>query len=662
MQSFGRYVLLELVARGGMAEVWRAAAVGTAGFSRVLAVKRILPHLATQPNFVRMFVDEAKIAAVLNHPNVLQVLDLGQHGGQYFLAMEFVAGRPLSSVVTASLQRGVRVPLPFCVQAVAQALDGLSFAHEKRDSLDRPMKIIHRDVSPQNIMVGFDGTVKLADFGIAKAAQRSSDTEVGAVKGKPGYLAPEQVRADEFDQRIDIYAMGIVLYELLAMQRMRRSADDMKVLVEVMNGTYQRFDELKVDVPAELAAVVYQALEADPQARWQTAAAFSKALHDLLRRNVAGAPPLGEFMHHIFPDEVAAEHSAQQRYAKAMENFAGADAEEISRIIQREGLDAADTARRTRGPDASQPTTLAGSSALVTDAGDAVVESHPDPRAAGLPRKRHLLGLLGVAAALTAAAAAGLSGPGDGTLVISSSPEGARITLGGKLLGVAPVVLEDVAPGEVVVEAALPDMTPAREVVSVLGGQTTRVTLSLKERRVDVALSTVPSGAVVKLDGEPVGFSPVALHLVGAAPVLLTVELEGHHAVEQLLVPTQTPPSLSVALQRVPVAKPERAAKGHRRIAHAAPSPKATPAPAPAPSVTVEAAPSGPGFLALQSKPWAKIFVDGADTGRFTPINNLKVPAGQHTVRLVNEENRLSAEFTVDVAAGATVKVAKNLN
>jgi len=279
MEWFGRYVLLERVALGGMGEVFRAAALGSAGFSKAVAIKRILPHLAADAAFVRMLVDEAKIASTLEHPNIIQVLDLGEHQGAYFIAMEYVAGQSLSSILAAARKRGEKLPLGFAVNVVEQALRGLEHAHSRVDALGAPASVIHRDVSPQNVMVGYNGVVKLADFGIAKAGEKTTETSPGHIKGKPSYMAPEQIhRGTDIDCRIDIYAMGAVHHELLTMKAMREGTTDGQILFEVAKGSFPTFESLSVDVSVALSDVIYRALEPDPDKRWQTAHDFAQAL------------------------------------------------------------------------------------------------------------------------------------------------------------------------------------------------------------------------------------------------------------------------------------------------------------------------------------------------------------------------------------------------
>jgi len=623
MERFGRYVLLERIASGGMAEVFRAAAVGSAGFSKMLAIKRMLPHLLTREDFVTMLVDEAKIAATLNHPNILQVLDLGEAGGQYFVAMEFVAGRTLMQVLAAALQKGVRLPQQFSLYVVAQALDGLAYAHQKTDALGAPMNIIHRDVSPQNIMVSFDGTVRLADFGIAKAAQRTTtDTAAGSIKGKPGYLAPEQITGDAIDQRVDIYAMGVVLHEMLSMRRMRRGSDDMKVLLEVFNGTYARFEETGVEVPEDVANAVYRALEPNPLHRWQTAGELARVLYDILRTAQATVGPqqVSALMGTLFPEDIAAEHEAQQRFANVMQQLSLANTMEISDIIRK----------------------VADASGMAAPGDATVVQELPEARS-----RRPLLGA--VAAAVAVASVLGVfafRGPAQGRLTISSEPPGAFIKVGGVARGTTPLTLEALPEGTLTVEAALEGMAPASQSAAVTAGGTTHVAIRLAPREAELPVTTTPPGAEIKVDGKVVGRTPMTLRLGGSSPVLISVELPGHAPKETLVTPGAAPAQLSYTLEKAPdVHKPAAGKKGKDRTA----------------ASETKAHTGTPATLSLQSKPWAKILVDGVDTGRFTPATNLEVKPGKHTIKLINDDSGLAAVFTVNLKPGQTQKIFKEL-
>ena len=221
--QFGKYFLLDRINVGGMAEVFKAKAFGVEGFERLLAVKRILPNIAEDEEFITMFIDEAKIAVQLNHANICQIFDLGKVEDSYFIALEFVHGKDVRAIFDRCKQKPVdgqtAMPIAQACFIVMKACEGLDYAHNKRDGQGREMTLVHRDVSPQNILISYEGEVKLIDFGIAKAAGKMSKTQQGILKGKFGYMSPEQVRGLPLDRRSDVFSLGIVLYEMVAGKR-----------------------------------------------------------------------------------------------------------------------------------------------------------------------------------------------------------------------------------------------------------------------------------------------------------------------------------------------------------------------------------------------------------------------------------------------------------
>ncbi len=285
---FGKYYLLERINVGGMAEVFRAKAFGVEGFERLVAVKRILPNIAEDKEFIRMFIEEAKLAVQLNHANIAQIFDLGVVDGAYYIALEHVHGRDLRGMFDRCRLIGEPMPVSQACFTVMKVCEGLDYAHNKRDQSGRELHLVHRDVSPQNILVSFEGEVKLIDFGIAKAAGKGSKTQAGILKGKFGYMSPEQVRGIPIDRRSDVFSCGIVLYELLTGERLFVGESDFSTLEKVRNveilppSTYNR------RIPDELERIVLKALAKDVEDRYQNAI----DLHDELQAFVYTA---GEF-------------------------------------------------------------------------------------------------------------------------------------------------------------------------------------------------------------------------------------------------------------------------------------------------------------------------------------------------------------------------------
>jgi serine/threonine protein kinase len=300
--GYGPYRLLEKIATGGMAEVFKAKRSGVAGFEKILAVKRILPHLSYNKEFVEMFIAEAKLVAGLQHPNIVQIFDLGKIGGTYYIAMEYVDGTDLRTILRKLKERSLRMPLDLAVYVVSKVAAGLHHAHQRKDPEGHPIKIVHRDVSPQNILISYDGEVKLTDFGIAKAATKASTTEKGALRGKLMYMSPEQAWGRPIDHRSDVFALGIVLYELITDQRPFLGSSDMSVLERVRRGSVAPPSSLHPEIPARLEKVLMKALEKDAADRQRDAAQMHQELEAMLAEfePKAGARDLARFVNILF--------------------------------------------------------------------------------------------------------------------------------------------------------------------------------------------------------------------------------------------------------------------------------------------------------------------------------------------------------------------------
>ncbi len=274
-----RYEILDLLATGGMAEIYRARSIGAGGFQKPVVVKKILPSFTSDPEFVEMFIEEAKLAAELHHGNIVQVYDLGTTGsGEYFIVMELVHGHDLGDLLHDAARRSLTFGLGEAIYIARQVCAGLDYAHRKLDSDGRPLGIVHRDVSPQNVLISFEGEVKLTDFGIAKARTRTQQTQVGFLKGKYGYMSPEQARGERLDQRSDLFNVGILLYEILVGERLFKGSNDFSTLNQMRNVEMVPIERLREDLPESLVGIVHQTLSAEPENRFQSAAELDKAL------------------------------------------------------------------------------------------------------------------------------------------------------------------------------------------------------------------------------------------------------------------------------------------------------------------------------------------------------------------------------------------------
>jgi formylglycine-generating enzyme required for sulfatase activity/serine/threonine protein kinase len=274
----GRYELLLELASGGMATVYVGRQRGAGGFERLVAIKRMHKHLAESPDVVASFMDEARVASTIRHPNVVSVHDVYEHEGELFLVMDFVDGVSVAQLFKAALQNDVMIPRAAAIRILAQALHGLHAAHEQRDLSGNALGIVHRDATPHNLLLGEDGSVRIADFGVAKAHERSVHTETGVAKGKIAYMSPEQARAQHVDRRTDVFAMGITAIEILSGRRMFEGHTNVQILVAVSTGNMPKLSELNLILPPELENIIVKAIAHDPAARWQTADDFASAL------------------------------------------------------------------------------------------------------------------------------------------------------------------------------------------------------------------------------------------------------------------------------------------------------------------------------------------------------------------------------------------------
>ena len=299
----GRHRPLARIGVGGMATVYLARALGGAGFERFVALKALHPHLLMDDEFVRMFVDEARVAARIHHPNVVAIHDLDDGGGALSMVMDYVAGDTLAAAQRAALASAAALPLRVVLRVALDVLAGLHAAHELRDLSGRPLHVVHRDVSPQNILVGVDGVARVTDFGIARAEERLSFTGVGTVKGKAPYMAPEQRADGLIDRRVDVYAMGVTVWEALSLQRYNPA---------LAQGPrrYRSLRGIIADAPPELDAILAKSMAPEAVRRFPTAQAFAESIERALREHVGSHREVAALMQRVAGAKVAREQQA----------------------------------------------------------------------------------------------------------------------------------------------------------------------------------------------------------------------------------------------------------------------------------------------------------------------------------------------------------------
>ncbi|MCC6553688.1 MAG: serine/threonine protein kinase [Polyangiaceae bacterium] len=321
-RSLGKYQFIATLGRGGMADVHLAVSTGPAGFSKLQVIKCLRPAMADEPEFRNMLLDEARLAARLNHRNVVQTNEVGQADGQYFLAMEYLDGQPLSRVISRARERERPIPLAISLFVLGEVLTGLHYAHELVDYDGTPLGVVHRDVSPHNIFVTYDGQVKVVDFGIALAARRAVETQTGTLKGKVAYMAPEQAfsPSSEIDRRADVFSVGVILWELVAGRRLWRGLNDPQIISRLLRDIPD-VRTARPDVPPELARICSKALARSASERYSTAAELKGELTryaERLDEQVTSAQ-LGELVSDLFADERAEIRAIIDRQLKSLQ-------------------------------------------------------------------------------------------------------------------------------------------------------------------------------------------------------------------------------------------------------------------------------------------------------------------------------------------------------
>ncbi|WP_224363645.1 serine/threonine-protein kinase [Hyalangium versicolor] len=710
-QQFGKYLLLKRLAVGGMAEIWLAKQLGLQGFEKLVVVKRILDQHATERDFVQMFLDEARLAASLNHPHVVQIYDLGQEQASFYIAMEFIAGHDLLAILRKCKHAQAPLPPPIAARLIAGACEGLHYAHTRKDNAGNPLNIVHRDVSPSNILVTYEGGVKVVDFGIAKAETQSTKTEGGKIKGKFSYMSPEQIRSVALDARSDVFALGIVLYEILVGRRLFKRENELAIMQDILEGEIRRASELRADVPPALDEILEKALQKDRRRRFASAQEMQLALEKYLASTAE--PPtsvhVSQFMLKLFAEE----HTAYQALLRELPT---ARPEQLVHIIEQ--------GHRT-GTGNSQVSGF-------TDPGAEKVDG--EHRTAVLdavkrPSERKKVGTL---AALAVAGVAALAGVGfvltrpsapplpvEGELTVESDPPGAALVVDGIASKVTtPGTLRMLGFDQDIHVRVEKEGREPREVTVRLTRQAASKTISVmlppeQAKPGAISLETEPPGASVVLDGKQLeGTTPLTLpEVASGVEHLIRISLAGHQdeAATVKVEPGATAP-VKLALKALPPPEPEptaeaisdpRGKKGKKELltgeVEISSTPPAdiflgskklghTPATVKLPvgkvaltfvnaelelrqttSVNVDAKGKSraavefrKGKIAADARPWADVYIGERKLGT-TPLAPREVYEGSYTVRLVNSELGAIKAVKVVVEPGRTTVVREQL-
>jgi len=586
-----------------MAEVFLAHDASVAGVERMVVVKRVLPNLAQDDQFIQMFLNEARIATRLNHPNVAHVYEVGQHEGTYYIAMEFIHGADLGAVLrkadTARLS-------PSLVALIgARVASALHHAHNCTDLCGKPLHVVHRDVSPQNIRISHEGIVKVLDFGIAKARSNVDTTQSGVLKGKYPYMSPEQISGEELDARSDLFSLGIVLHEMLTYRRLFKRANTLETIKDILEWEIPAPpSSAEMEVPEHLGRIVMKALKRDREARYSSAREMQQALEAALHEQPASDVDLEAFMTRIFGD--AAE--ARRRLEVAVQ------ADALSTVFERTPSRSLTASPTTMGSAAAEmartarqrprwPVWTGVALAVGIAAGLSVAISLRDPPAR--------TPLTPTPASTTA------------TLIVKSTPAGAAVWIDGRDVGrTTPTVLSRLPAGR------------ARIALKLSGYQDHQITVAIEPNGVHET-----HGTLVPAQPQQVVSAPRSIDIVSSArpPHRTTIPRERQPRSKALRPPRTSGPR--------PKAPPKTPRPKARRPAEVVP-----PSPRPA----------GHGWLTLNATPWALVLVDGKRVG-VTPIFRLKLTAGPHRVELRNPDRKVSRQITVEVQAGRVVKRVESL-
>ena len=597
-----------------MAEVFLAVAFGLQGFQRTLVIKRMLAHLSQDSAFVKMFIDEAKLSGLLSHPNLVQIFEFGQIDESFFIAMEHVQGETLLTVQTKLAEQGRIAPVGASLEIMRQVCLGLNYAHGLQSATGQPIGIVHRDVSPSNIMLSFHGGVKILDFGIARVTEelRETKTQAGTMKGKVAYMSPEQVRMEQTDNRSDIFAVGIVLHEMLTGRRLFKSANEFTGAKKVLEAVVPLPSSLNPEVPASIDTIVMRALERKLESRYQTAGEMAEDLEKAVSEMRASPHEARNLILSLFPKGPSRSGEIQLPFkpspASGIEGHATP-----SRAAER-----ASSSKITR-PIPEGP--------LEIDLGD-LAASGPVVASRRRRGRRRWLALGALGGAVVAL-----------VLLTQSPRKGAQ-----QDMTVAPAGAQSVPAPAPPPEPAPPPAPAAKPAV------------------VEISLDSSPQDAqVIREDsGEVVGRTPLTITLPqGRDVVSFRFEKPGFAATSYKVIPDLAKP-VRAELTAEPTTEPKHAGASQ---SHHAPAPHLRAAAVHetrAEAAPVDSAPAAQQardcLLSVASFPWADLWIDGKDTGQRTPVVHYPVSCGVHKLALKRRDLKVDHVEQVMVAPGHELK------
>ena len=676
-EPFGKYYLLDRIAVGGMAEIFLAKSFAEGGFESSFVVKRILPQLGDDASFVDMFITEAKVTVALQHPNIVRVFDFGKEDRHYFLVMEHIDGRDLRRVLRAAGRAGKALSVPLALHVISEACKGLHYAHTRTRPDGQPVGIVHRDVSPSNLLVSWDGEIKVADFGIARADWVAGEEE-GTLKGKFEYMSPEQSEGRRLDATSDVFTLGVVLYELVTGRRAFKGESDAVTLQRLRELKIAPVREVAPRVPVAVAAVIEKALQRDPADRFVSAREMGEAVrasmdggsHDTLREE------LSRLVRGLFSEEIAAEH----------ERMAAATAEALA---LREARAQAAAAGASAAPAAASGVAQPGGASTSQPAAQGGGQPAPAPPPPA-PRWQGAAAVIAIGAVLLGVGVLWMQGQQPaapavqldamGSVEVQVKPAG-KVFLSGRLVGEGEsVTAKDLAPGEYEVRIEAEGFRTVVDAVKVMRGGATRMVHELQPLSANppvVQFDSKPAGASVFVAGKLVGITPLAwregepgqaleveLRLDGHAPwrgrtgeLVAGKEQRVERALTKLASDAAAAPADPEQAERMKAAKEAAAKEAAAKEAAAKEAAAKAAAEKPPPPPKEPASSGGTLKVTLVGPNWATVYVDGKKLAKTAPFSGVPIAAGDHTVVVENPGVGLNHTQRVTVTPGGTATV-----
>jgi serine/threonine-protein kinase len=634
-EVLGQYELLSLMAAGGMAEIFLARQTGIRGFEKLVVVKKILPALVRHKEFVEMFFDEARIAARLRHSNIVQIYDLGQAGDDYYIAMEYLEGESLREVVVQAFKVGNQLPPELAAFIIANICDGLDYAHKFRNETGKPLNIIHRDVSPNNIIILYSGGVKLVDFGVAKTAVQAHRTEVGVLRGKLSYMSPEQCLGKSLDHRSDVFSAGVVLWEMLAQRRLFKRETEHKTVKAVISAQVPPAMQYRREVPKKLDAIAQRALHKDLKERYQSAGEMGDAIRDVLAdlKAIVGHQEIATYMQQIFSEKAKEKHDMLEKLRSDPQAQVDLDTEDTSQsrfdaVMEGNLVDLDDSGPRIGGGETAVTEDLVTEIPTTRLRSPSVTPTVLEPLERELPSSRR-----------TAPAIPPFledqEGDGDEIHIISPPRE-------------LPTLQSEI-PREVVVrEKRWPLILALGAITAVLAAGVTLFSLSDHSAGLTGGPDSAPVAHAVDLPPEEAdqeddfAIRPDRLVMLNirSKPPGCKVKVNG------IQIPTDTPIedlALDPGMQHSVTVICEGCNPETRRISGK-----------PGERIALKFSPTPrTGVLRLDTIPWSEVYLGKRKLG-ITPLMGIKLPSGTHRLTAVNKDLGLKKTFSITIRPDRT--------